>query len=64
MQILTRYFEVAGFGNERSISRVLAIPFDLTGSSAAKLAQAGIITRNCKIEGLSGPQTVLSRLFS
>ncbi|HEY2665154.1 MAG TPA: hypothetical protein VGI47_12495 [Candidatus Binataceae bacterium] len=64
MQILTRYFEVAGFGNERSISRVLAIPFDLTGSSAAKLAQAGIVTRNCKIEGLSGPQTVLSRLFS
>ena len=64
IQILSRYFEVAGFGTERSVARILAIPSPLAASGVARLARERIVTRNCKIEGLVGPQTILSRLLS
>jgi hypothetical protein len=63
IQILTRYFEIAGFASERSIARVLAIPYELVESSAARLEREGTVMRRRKIEGVSGLQTVLSRLL-
>jgi len=62
IQILTRYFEIAGFASERSIARVLAIPFELVKSTAVRLEREGTVKRRRKIDGVSGVQTVLRRL--
>ena len=50
-QIVRRYFEIAGFGNERAIARILGIGRELVEAAARKLEREGLIRRNQRITG-------------
>jgi len=62
-RILRRYFEVAGFGNERALSRMLHLDPGLIESAARKLEREQIIIRAMRIEGVAGTHSVLSMLI-
>ncbi len=58
-RILRRYFEVAAFGNERALSRMLALDPALVDGAARKLEREKIVARGLRIPGLAGAHTVL-----
>jgi hypothetical protein len=59
-RIVSRYFEVAAYGNERAIARLLAIPAALVDSASRRLEREGRIGRDQKIEQIAGRYAVLS----
>jgi hypothetical protein len=63
LEIVRRYFTVAGFGSERTLARLLAIEFALVERAARRLEREGVIERGVRIAGLSGNQSVLTALL-
>lgn len=61
--IIRRYFEVAGFGNEGALARILQIDPRLVESAARKLGREKIILRELRIEGAPGKYSVLRELL-
>ncbi|HEY6418603.1 MAG TPA: hypothetical protein VIX59_06330 [Candidatus Binataceae bacterium] len=58
-RIVRRYFEVAAFGNERAISRVLGIDRALVDKAARRLERERVIVRGVRIEGYPGELSLL-----
>jgi Mn-dependent DtxR family transcriptional regulator len=58
-RIMKRYFEVAGFGNERTLSRILQIDPALVDAAMRRLEREGVIAREVRIEGMPGAHSVL-----
>jgi hypothetical protein len=61
--IVRRYFEIAGFGNERALARVLQIDPALVDRAAGKLAREKLLAREVRIAGAPGPHSVLRKLI-
>ncbi len=59
-RIVRRYFEIASFGNEKTIARLLAIPADLVANATRRLEKEKKLTRNQKVEGHPGQLTILT----
>ena len=60
--VVRRYFEVAGFGNERAVARLLAIDPALVDGAARRLERERRLIRALRIEGLIGEHNVLADL--
>jgi hypothetical protein len=61
-RIVRRYFEIAGFGNERTVARVLAIDPALVDSAARRLERERRLRRDVRVEGLIGKLSILAGL--
>ena len=61
-RLVSRYFEVAGFGHERAVARLLAIDPALVDSTARRLAREHRLRRALRVEGLIGEHSVLADL--
>jgi hypothetical protein len=61
-RIMRRYFEIAAFGNERAISRILHIEPALVEGAMRKLEREKIIVRAMRIERAPGLHSVLRDL--
>jgi hypothetical protein len=48
-EILRRYFEIAGYGNERAIARLLGIDSQLVDSSMRRLARERVVVRGIRL---------------
>ncbi|HYL60197.1 MAG TPA: hypothetical protein VEU51_15105 [Candidatus Acidoferrales bacterium] len=62
--IVKKYFEIAGFGVERAIARILAIDPALVESAARRLEREHTIVRGVRISGHPGPISLLSDFLS
>jgi hypothetical protein len=62
-RVLRRYFEIAGFGNERALARILQIDAALVDGAARRLERQKVIVRETRIESLSGTCSILRELF-
>jgi hypothetical protein len=58
-RIVKRYFEVAGFGSERTIARLLAIDPVLVAQASRRLERERLITREYRIDGYPGTYGIL-----
>jgi hypothetical protein len=61
-RIMRRYFEIAGFGNDRALARMLQIDRAMVDGAMQRLAREKIITRGLRIEGVAGTCAVLREL--
>ncbi|HEY6395486.1 MAG TPA: hypothetical protein VIX12_08725 [Candidatus Binataceae bacterium] len=57
--LVRRYFELAAFGNEHAVARILGVEPHLVASAAKRIARERLVTRGTRIEGLAGEFTVL-----
>ena len=57
--IVRRYFEIAGFGNERAVARILGIAADLVETAARRLERERIVRRNQRVAGIRETVTLL-----
>ena len=62
-RIAWRYFEIAGFGNERAIARVLALEPALVESAARRLERERKVRRGMRVDGLVGEHSILTALI-
>jgi hypothetical protein len=62
-RIVRRYFEVAGFGSERAVARLLALEPALVERAARRLARERVIVRALRIDGVAGAHGVLTTLL-
>ena len=62
-RVLRRYFEIAGFGNERALARILQIDPGLLEATARKLEREKIIVREKRIEGIPGVYSVFGDIL-
>jgi hypothetical protein len=62
-RVIRRYFEIAGFGNERVLSRILQIDRALVDGAARKLEREKLIAREVRIGGAPGAHSVLRELI-
>jgi hypothetical protein len=62
-RIVRRYFEIAGFGNERALVRILQIDPAVVEGAARRLEREKIIAREARIEKLPGKYSVLCELI-
>ncbi len=58
-RVLRRFFEIAGFGNERAISRILQMDRALVDSAARRLEREKVIAREIRVESAPGVYSVL-----
>ena len=58
-RVVRRYFEVAGFGSERTVARLLAIPPSLVVMTTRRLERERRIKRATRIESYPGEVSVL-----
>jgi hypothetical protein len=61
-RVVRRYFEIAGFGNERAVARVLAIDQALVDGAARRLERERRLRRDVRVEGLIGKHSILAGL--
>ena len=61
-RVVRRYFEIAGFGNERAVARLLAIDPALVDGAARRLEREHRLRRAIRIDGLIGQHSILSNL--
>jgi hypothetical protein len=59
-RIVSRYFEIAAFGNERTVARIVGIDPSLVDSAAHRLEREGIVARNRHITGFRETLTLLA----
>jgi hypothetical protein len=59
--VVRRYYDVAGYGNERAVARLLGLDPALVDSSAGRLQREGIVHRAVRVSGYREPLTVLTR---
>lgn len=62
-RIVRRYFEIAGFGSERAVARVLALEPALVEGAARRLTRERRLRRGMRVEGLAGEYSVLADLI-
>ena len=62
-RLIRRYFEIAGFGNERALSRVLQIDPARVDAAARRLERERLIARATPIEGAPGTWSILRELI-
>lgn len=62
-RIVRRYFEIAGFGNERALARILHIDAALVDAAARRLEREAILARAMRIAKLPGVHSVLRELI-
>jgi hypothetical protein len=62
--IVRKYFEVAGFGAERAIARILQIDPALVEAASRRLERERVITRAIRISGYPGAIAVLADFIS
>src|SRR5579864_7988569 len=48
-RIVQRYFQIAGFGNERTIARIVGVDPELIKASARRLERQGLIQRDRRV---------------
>jgi hypothetical protein len=58
-RIVRRYFEIAAFGNERALARILGIDPALAETAAGRLERERLIARGVRIEGFREALSVL-----
>lgn len=58
--IARRYFEVAAYGNERAVARMLGIDGALFGSAARRLEREGVIVRGVRVSGFRETLAILA----
>ena len=63
-RIVRRYFEVAGFGSERAVARLMAIDPALVAGAARRLERERVIARGLRIDGVAGAHGVLTGLLA
>lgn len=63
-RIVARYFEIAGYGNERSAGRILGVPAELVESAMRRLARQQRVRRGLRLRGVNGPISILAPLVS
>ncbi|MGH7913199.1 MAG: AlkZ-related protein [Candidatus Binataceae bacterium] len=61
-RVMRRYFEVAGFGNERAVARLLAIDPALVDGAARRLERERRLRRARRVEDLIGEHSILACL--
>jgi hypothetical protein len=61
-RVVRRYFEIAGFGSERAVARLLAIDPALVDGAARRLARERRLRRAIRVEGLIGAHSILGDL--
>ena len=61
-RVVRRYFEIAGFGNERAVARVLAIDPALVDGAARRLEREHRLRRDVRVEGLIGQYSIVAGL--
>jgi hypothetical protein len=61
-RMVRRYFEMAGFGHERALARLLAIDPALVDGAARRLERERLLRRAMRVEGLAGAHSILARL--
>lgn len=61
-RVVRRYFEIAGFGNERAVARLLTIDPPLVDSAARRLERERRLRRALRVEGLIGQHSILADL--
>ncbi|HLX38773.1 MAG TPA: hypothetical protein VKR29_13270 [Candidatus Binataceae bacterium] len=61
-RIIRRYFEIAGFGSERALARMLQIDAAIVDAAARRLERETIIAREVHIERIPGKHSVLREL--
>jgi hypothetical protein len=59
--ILRRYFELAGYGSDRAVTRILGLDPQLTLRAARRLERTGLIRRGVRIAGIRETVNVLTR---
>jgi hypothetical protein len=62
-RIVRRYFEIAAFGSERAVARVLAIAPELVESAMVRLGREGAVVRGARIEGYPGEVALLAEFL-
>jgi hypothetical protein len=58
-RLVRRYFEVAGYGSEKTVARLLAIPPKLVASATQNLERERRIKRAARIESHPGEVSLL-----
>jgi hypothetical protein len=58
-RLVRRYFEIAAYGNERAVARILGIGTDLVESAARRLERDLLLARNQRVTGIRETVTVL-----
>ena len=61
-RVVRRYFEIAGFGSERAVARLLGIDPALVDGAARRLERERRLRRAIRVEGLIGPHSILGDL--
>jgi hypothetical protein len=60
--IVRRYFEIAAFGNERAVARILGIGRDLVEAASRRLERERLVRRNQRIAGIRETVTLLREM--
>jgi hypothetical protein len=61
-RVVRQYFEIAGFGSERAVARLLAIDPALVDGAARRLERERWLRRAMRVEGLIGAHSILGDL--
>ncbi|MGH7950044.1 MAG: AlkZ-related protein [Candidatus Binataceae bacterium] len=62
--VVRRYFEIAAYGNERAVARLLGIEPALYDFATNKLERDGVLRRHVRIDGITGTYDVLAQYAS
>ncbi len=62
--LVHRYFEIAGFGSERAIARILGIDSSIVESAARRLERERIIKRAVRVDGHPGAVSLLAHFVA
>ncbi len=62
-RVVRRYFEIAGFGAERAVARLLAIDPALVDGAARRLERERHLRRALRVDGLIGEHSILAELL-
>ena len=62
-RVMRRYFEIAGFGAERGVARLLAIDPKLADAASRRLEREGRIVRARRIDGVIGAYSIVTELM-
>ncbi len=51
-QLVRRYYEIAGYGSERTVARILGVETDLIETATKQMERSGLLRRGRRIDGL------------
>ncbi len=62
-RIVRRYFEIAAFGSERAVARMLGLEPELVAGAARRLERERTLRRGMRVEGLAGEHSIFTDLI-